>query len=122
MKELLIKSQPEINSTNIENVEKEKQEFKFVGSLEIKPGMKLFEYNPENKKVSEVDVNRSTSTIDFVTLTSVERHRAMYNPKYIYIEASNIKNAIKKSQRSDIECLTVINQRKSDNALSLKTY
>jgi hypothetical protein len=120
--ELITKNKQELPSTQIENVEKEKQEFKFVGSLHIGPGMKLYACDPQERTVWEVDVNRSNSTICFMTLSAVERHKATYNPKYIYIEASNLKNAIKKSNKPDLECLTVINQRRADNALSLKVY
>lgn len=70
---------------------------KYSGSLRKIPGLKLFEFNTDSMTLSEYEpeivasINRDSS---------VGKHeKVKSNPEYLYIQALNYKNAIKKINR-----------------------
>ena len=80
----------------IENLQdaNKRQEYKLVGQIKLKPGMKLFQLNTETMEIIEVEIiSKVHIGTDF---QPIKEHRAHYNPKCIYVPAINKKNAERK--------------------------
>lgn len=75
----------------------QKVENKYIGTVWIKTGCKLFVYNPENDEMKEQPLTKK-GMIDF-TGQVIEAKKAQHNPKYIYFQAINEKNARRKLAR-----------------------
>lgn len=73
----------------------QKQEYKFIGSITIKTGCKLFAYDPDKDEINEVKISGGTS-VDFMTGELADKKKAQYNPKFIYFQCINKKNAWRK--------------------------
>jgi hypothetical protein len=68
-----------------------KQEYKFIGSMNLKRGMRLFSFNVKTLEIKEVILERK-AVID----TKMQVHkssRANYDHQCRYIQASNFDNA-----------------------------
>lgn len=72
-----------------------KREYKKVGSMILKRGMTLFAFDFETGVLEPVKIDRRKSIVDFYG-RSVKNARAEYNPKALYVQALNRKNAEKK--------------------------
>lgn len=72
-----------------------KQEYKKIGSITLKRGMTLFEFDFKTLVIKPVDIDRKESMVDIYG-KPVKKSRATYNPDAIYIQALNMKNAEKK--------------------------
>lgn len=72
----------------------QKQEFKFIGSVNLQKGMTLFEFNPETLLLQEVKIEKKVSI--GLKGQEVRTNKANYNPKCIYLQALNLKNAKRK--------------------------
>jgi hypothetical protein len=80
--------------TQITQEKKDKQEYKYVGKVHIKSGCKLWAYNPKEDKMNEVTI-AALGTIDFFG-NVIEGGKAQFNPNFIYFQAINKKNALRK--------------------------
>lgn len=87
------------NSTKVEihQEQNQKQEYKFIGRVHLIHGCKLWSYNPEKDEMKEVKaVGKASISLDGNVNTKRE---AQYNPKYIYFQAINEKNARRKLEK-----------------------
>lgn len=93
MSELSPIDTPKVNSRS-EIVAPARQEYKFVGSIRVRPGHKLFCFNPAIMDISEVIYTRHVD----VNLKGepLKKAKVNYDPKCIYVAALNLQNAIKK--------------------------
>jgi hypothetical protein len=89
----------------IEHVEKEKLEYKLLGSCILTPGLSLFSFNSETGEIRKITVERKKSA--FISahnnkLTSINntQRTVKIDTKLIYFEALNIKNAVKRVSKA----------------------
>lgn len=80
-----------------ETLATQKQEFKKIGSIRLKPGMKLYKFNPTTLILSEV-ITQNIAAISLSGETILEL-KAFHDPNVVYFTAINPKNAIKKAQK-----------------------
>jgi hypothetical protein len=100
MLELKIKTADEIHADA-----QQKQEYKYVGSKRHIPGLKLWELNIENFEIKEVEIVKTVAI--GTDKKPVFTKKANYNPKHLYCQALNLKNAEKKFEKiikSILEC------------------
>ena len=90
--DLPIKSQTEIHGEA-----KQKQEFKFLGTIRLKPGLKLYSLNTKTIELKEVEVKK-TKDVNF-NGEEVKNDHALYNPDCIYFQALNQTNAERKASK-----------------------
>lgn len=87
-----------IKKTDIEQVQKHKQEYTFLGSYRIKKGMSLFSYNMQTRTI-EMVVLRKSNTIHVEGIGGVlvavdkEMQKAIVDTRKIYFQALNANNA-----------------------------
>lgn len=86
----------------MENVEREKQEFKLIGSYLRTRGLKLFAYNSLKNKLFEVEVEHG-DTLHLIPdengklrAVDLELEKAIVSSSNIHFEALNWKNAEKR--------------------------
>ena len=72
----------------------QKQEYKYLGSLRIPRGLKLWVYNPEKNEIHEAK-KTGKKTIDLQGRIKTSQ-RVQYDPKNFYVIALNKKSALKK--------------------------
>lgn len=93
MKELEIKPRADIHIT----AEQERQ-YKLVGHIILKAGLRLYEYNYKTGVLKETAIKREDSAVDIYGNT-VKNGQATHNPDSIYFQALNAKNAEKKLKK-----------------------
>jgi hypothetical protein len=85
-------------ATRIEQVAKKQKEYKLVGSQRKVSGHTLFEFNKSTKEIKPADVKREC-IMDFKTGKPVYRTKTDMHENCFYIQALNVKNAIKKLKK-----------------------
>ena len=75
----------------------QKVEYKFIGSCFIKNGCKLYSYDSEKDEMKEVAVSKKAS----INLNKevVNNKESQHNPKFLYFQAINEKNARRKLKK-----------------------
>ena len=91
----IIQEEPQKLKTDYEIVAPVKQEYKKVGTIILKRGMTLYSFNFETCMVEPVKIERKETMISFDG-KPVKNARAIYDPKALYIQALNMKNAKRK--------------------------
>lgn len=91
----------------IEMVKKNQQEYHLIGRAIARAGHTLFEYNKETHTVRRAEIKRTMYVFDFKTGEVVFNNRCEVRRNCMYLQALNIKNAIKILRREGFE---VINQ------------
>lgn len=86
----------------------QKQEHRFLGTVIRRPGLTLFGYNSKSKTVQVVEVNtqhsyRYNEKTKKVGVSS--RTRAQVRDGCMYVQALNLKNAIRKVRKAGFEVL-----------------
>ena len=92
MDNILLKQKSQIEI--VKQIEQEKH-YKLVGSIVIKPGLKLYSLNLQNSELKEVDIVKN-KMINFQK-QKVQNGKSMHDPKCSYFQALNQKNAEKKA-------------------------
>jgi hypothetical protein len=98
--------------TNIAPVEihqeaEKKQEYKFFGSFVLKTGCKLYSYDPDSMdgRVKEVVIKKVSTAVysgspkNKLTCETQVNNTAQHNSLFIYFQAINEKNAVRKLKR-----------------------
>ena len=75
-----------------------KQEYKFVGSIDLPKGVRLFALNTRTWKLDEVCVKKEVM-MSIQTQKELEIRKAIHNQECIYIKAINQSNADRKAAR-----------------------
>ena len=89
----------------IEQVQKQKQEFKLLGTYFRTAGLNLYCYNPNSNKIEEVELKSNSKTCVLIPLEKgyliedYEKPKITVNPHWDYFEALNLKNAIKRVEK-----------------------
>lgn len=86
----------------------QKQEHRFLGTVIRRPGLTLFEYNSKSKTVQVAEVNtqysyRYNEKTKKVGVSS--RTRVQVRDGCMYVQALNLKNAIRKVRKAGFEVL-----------------
>ena len=85
-------------ATRIEQVAKKQKEYKLIGSQRKVAGHTLFEFNKSTKEIKPADVKREC-IISFETNKPIYKTKTDMHENCFYIQALNIKNAIKKLKK-----------------------
>lgn len=100
----------ELIPTHIEHLQEaeDQKEYGFMGSMLLKPGLKLYSYDSKADVVEEVNVvrqaqltlknNKKLSKPDMDKQAHV-KGKADYDPSLIYCQALNVKNARRKGKK-----------------------
>lgn len=91
----------------IEMVKKNQQEYHLIGRAIARAGHTLFEYDKETHEVRRAEIKRTMYVSDFKTGEVLFDNRCEVRRNCMYLQALNIKNAIKILLREGFE---VINQ------------
>lgn len=89
----------DVNKSEMEMVEQEKQEYKLVNQYLRTPGLKLWAYNIQKDKLIEVPISyKSTGTIEFnaegeLSVNGVSAEKAHIDTRDEHFESLNLKNA-----------------------------
>lgn len=86
-----------------EIVKKNQQEYHLIGRAIARAGHTLFEYDKETHTVRRADVKRTMYVSDFKTGEVVFDNRCEVRRNCMYLQALNIKNAIKILRREGFE-------------------
>lgn len=86
----------------------QKQEYRFLGTVIRRTGLTLFEYNPKSKTVQVAEVNtqysyRYNEKTKKIGVSS--RTRVQVRDGCMYVQALNLKNAIRKVRKAGFEVL-----------------
>jgi uncharacterized protein YxjI len=111
MKEIIPNLQlpTDLTVNKIEQVVKEKMEYKLIGKFIRTPGMKLYMFNPNDGTLTACKTEKKVIlTIDskYIKKEKVEIHK-----DFIPFEALNDKNAIKKVKKSLLNNSSLFNLR-----------
>lgn len=85
-------------ATRIEQVAKKQKEYKLVGSQRKVAGHTLFEFNKITKEIKPADIRREC-IINSITCNPVYKNKIDVRENCFYIQALNVKNAIKKLKK-----------------------
>lgn len=85
-----LKTKPEIQAET-----PYKQQYKFIGSIKMIPGLTLYSFNLETQEIIQVKVTKNVN-VDFQK-QKVVNDRVTYDPKLTYFQALNQANAEKKA-------------------------
>lgn len=89
--------QQDAEPTRTEQLERQKQEQRYLGSVTRLPGMRLYEFNYKIGECREIGTE-TTLEIDVTTGKPVTRRavKVQYNPDCVYLQALNNRNAMHK--------------------------
>lgn len=90
----------------IEMVKKNQQEYHLIGRAIARAGHTLFEYNKETHTVRRAEIKRTMYVSDFKTGEVVFNNRCEVRRNCMYLQALNIKNAIKILRREGFAVVT----------------
>lgn len=83
-----------LKKAEIEAVQEQDKQFKFLHSFQKRSGLTLFEYNTKTDELSKTIItSKAYISIDG---ESVVNHQVIHNPDCVYFYALNMKNAKKK--------------------------
>ncbi len=107
MKELDPTSQDKmLVRTEIQAEQEKKVEFKLIGQQRVIPGLTLWEYNTKRQTLSKATFKKQDvvlTTLDPEVLNNTQTsHRVEVNENCVYIQALNMKTAIKKLVRNKL--------------------
>lgn len=89
----------------VEIIDQQKQEYKLVGSIILRRGMKIYSYRPDIGKIEEVNIKRESVTVNDKMRVSGNKSSAIFDQKAIYITAINMKNAQRKANKIVMELI-----------------
>lgn len=89
--------QQDAERTRIEQLERQKQEQRYLGSAIRLPGMRLYEFNYKTGACREIGTE-TTLELDVTTGQPTVRRsvKVQYDPDCVYLQALNERNAIRK--------------------------
>lgn len=90
-----------VQKDEVELIDKQKHEFKFVGRYRKVPGHTIFSLNTKTGEIKVAPIDHSKD-IDFKTQNPVTKDRIVIEPDCIYRQALNKKNFIKRLVREGI--------------------
>lgn len=86
----------------------QKQKYRFLGTVIRRPGLTLFEYNSKSKTVQVAEVNTQHSYRYNEKTKKIgvgSRTRVQVRDGCMYVQALNLKNAIRKVRKAGFEVL-----------------
>lgn len=86
----------DVERTRTEQLERQKQEQRYLGSTILRPGMRLYQFNYKTGECREIGTERRLE-FDPVSGNKVTRSvKVQYDPDCVYLQALNERNAIRK--------------------------
>lgn len=112
--------------TDLELVQKEKQEYKLIDTFLRTPGLTLFCYNPHKDIVEIIESKKSNSAIMVIKDTDIvvedyEHSQCVIDPTCEFFEALNVKTAEKRVEKWKQGKIKLSNLRKY-NSEGIKFY
>lgn len=98
----------------------QKQEYKFVGSISMRPGMTLYCYDSNKDEMKVVNISKQAAAD--LTGNVIENKQAQHNPKFIYFQSLNERNARKKLAKFKAGNWNVAENFKSQKKESLPSF
>lgn len=87
---------PDAERTRTEQLERQKQKLRYLGSTIFRPGMRLYQFNYKTGECREIGTERRLE-FDPVIGNNVTRSvKVLYDPDCVYFQALNERNAIRK--------------------------
>ncbi len=86
------------DKTEIQEKRKQKQEFKLLGSIILKPGLTLWEFDFGKMELKKSEIQLSSS-INFSTKLPTEKKKVYVNPNAYYYQCHNKRTAVKKANK-----------------------
>lgn len=86
----------------IEQLQKQKKELKFIGQQRVVPGHTMFSYNTETGEIKVAPIKYEVA-VDFKTHQPVRSKKLVIEPNCVYRQALNKKNFIKRLIREGID-------------------
>jgi len=96
MKQLGVKVVDEKTPTEFVKKAEQKKQQKHIGSIRLRKGLTLFQMSIETGRISKVEFDETVVKPDFDKGTRKVSHKVTYDPKMLYVQALNMKNAKKK--------------------------
>lgn len=90
-----------LSKEQIEQLQKQKREEKFLGKLKVIPGLTLFSFNIKTGEIKVAEMNTEVA-IDYKTHEPKYTKKIVIEPHCVYRQALNKKNFIKKLVREGI--------------------
>lgn len=118
----MINTEPIIKKDVIEQhqEQKQRQEYKFLGTVIIRKGLKMFEYNSEKDTMKEV--RTTEQAIGDLYGNTIKNKKALANSKYLYFQALNERNARRKLKQFKEGNYTVSEQFETIKTEQLPKY
>lgn len=92
----VISTPQDAERTRTEQLERQKQEQRYLGSTILRPGMRLYQFNYKTGECREIGTERRLE-FDPVSGNKVTRSvKVQYDPDCVYLQALNERNAIRK--------------------------
>lgn len=91
----------QVQKDEMEILDKQKHEFKFIGRQRKVPGHTMFSFNLKTGEIKKAPIEHSKA-IDFKTCNPVYSDRIVIEPNCFYRQALNKKNFIKRLIREGI--------------------
>ena len=86
----------DVERTRTEQLERQKQELRYLGSTILRPGMRLYQFNYKTGECREIGTERRLE-FDPVSGNKVTRSvKVQYDPDCVYLQALNERNAVRK--------------------------
>lgn len=86
----------DVERTRTEQLERQKQEQRYLGSTILRPGMRLYQFNYKTGECREIGTERRLE-FDPVSGNKVTRSvKVQYDPDCVYLQALNERNAVRK--------------------------
>lgn len=73
----------------------ERKRYGYMGSMLLKKGLKLYSYDPRTKEIEEVKIDRQAQLTKKKDIKY--KGKAGYNSNFLYVQALNKKNALRKA-------------------------
>lgn len=87
---------PDAEPARTEQLERQKQEQRYLGSTILRPGMRLYQFNYKTGECREIGTERRLE-FDPVSGNKVTRSvKVQYDPDCVYLQALNERNAVRK--------------------------
>lgn len=90
-----------IQKDEIEILDKQKHEFKFIGRMKVVAGLTVFSFNYKTGEIKKAPLEK-TSDVGFFSQKKLHNERIVVEPNCIYRQALNMKNFKKVLRREGL--------------------
>jgi hypothetical protein len=109
------------DKTEISVKKQQQSEFTMLGSIVLKPGLKLWQFNYSTMEIKLAEI-KDDKTVDFETAKRVKNKNVIVDTKVRYFQALNAKNAVKKVNKIIFEAAGIKNYFSYKNKQIISNY